>query len=32
MPHSYKWADAEHTVVQRDDGCSFDWPKGFLLS
>jgi hypothetical protein len=28
MPHSYKWADAEHTVVQRDDGRSFVWPKG----
>jgi hypothetical protein len=28
MPHNYKWADAEHTVVQRDDGRSFVWPKG----
>jgi hypothetical protein len=28
MPHNYKWADAEHTIVQRDDGRSFVWPKG----
>jgi hypothetical protein len=27
MPHSYKFADAEHTVVARDDGKSFAWPK-----
>jgi hypothetical protein len=28
MPHSYKWADAEHTIVSRDDGKTFAWPKG----
>jgi hypothetical protein len=27
MPHSYKFADAEHTVVARADGKSFAWPK-----
>jgi hypothetical protein len=27
MPHTYKFADTEHTVVARDDGKSFAWPK-----
>jgi hypothetical protein len=27
MPHTYKWADAEHTIVGRDDGKSFAWPR-----
>jgi hypothetical protein len=28
MPHSYHFADAEHIVVQRDDGATFEWPHG----
>jgi hypothetical protein len=28
MSHSYHFADAEHTIVQRDDGRSFRWPAG----
>jgi hypothetical protein len=28
MPHSYKFANPEHTTVQRDDGASFVWPEG----
>jgi hypothetical protein len=27
MPHTYKFMDAEHTIVGRDDGRSFAWPK-----
>jgi len=27
MPHSYHFADAEHTIVGRDDGKSFAWPR-----
>jgi hypothetical protein len=27
MSHTYKWADAEHTIVGRDDGKSFAWPR-----
>jgi hypothetical protein len=28
MPHTYKFMDAEHTIVGRDDGKSFAWPPG----
>jgi hypothetical protein len=27
MPRTYKFMDAEHTIVGRDDGRSFAWPK-----
>jgi hypothetical protein len=28
MPHTYKFANAEHTVVERDDGVTFHWLPG----
>jgi hypothetical protein len=28
MPHTYKFMDAEHTIVGRGDGKSFAWPPG----
>jgi hypothetical protein len=27
MPHTYRFADAAHSIVERDDGASFTWPK-----
>jgi hypothetical protein len=26
--HSYRFANSENTIVQRDDGATFVWPKG----
>ena len=28
MPHSYKFGNAEHTIVVRDDGRILRWPAG----
>jgi hypothetical protein len=32
MPHSYKFANAEHTVVVRDDGVTLRWPAGMSVA
>jgi len=28
MPHTYRWADPEHTIIERDDGARIVLPPG----
>jgi hypothetical protein len=28
MPHSYRFADPAHTIIERDDGARIVWPPG----